>query len=107
MNEDVAAFRFEKGTLTLLSPVSGIVTGAVFVGEGRFNLKPVTRLDAREIERRRIGAAEVSEEFTEVVFRFTADGQQKFLSGLGDKAETPADTVAVFAHWKEKMRQRH
>ena len=106
LNEDVATFRFEKGTLTLLSPVNGIVTGAVFVGEGRFNLKPVTRLDAREIERR-IGAAEVSEEFTEVVFRFTADGQQKFLSGLGDKTETPADAMAVFAHWKEKMRQRH
>ena len=106
LNEDVATFRFEKGTLTLLSPVNGIVTGAVFVGEGRFNLKPVTRLDAREIERR-IGTTEVSEEFTEMVFRFTADGQQKFLPGLGDKTETPADAMAVFAHWKEKMRQRH
>src|SRR5215831_12832384 len=31
---DVGTFQFEKGTLTWLAPVEGVVTGAVFVGEG-------------------------------------------------------------------------
>src|SRR5579863_5634105 len=37
---DTATFQFEKGTLTLLNPVNGVVTGAIFIGEGHFNLKP-------------------------------------------------------------------
>src|SRR6202020_1113743 len=43
---DGGTFHFDKGTLTFLSPVQGVVTGAIFIGEGHFNLKPVTALDA-------------------------------------------------------------
>src|ERR1700688_69092 len=49
---DVATFQFQKGTLTFLSPVDGVVTGAIFIGEAHFNLKPVTGLDAHELSRR-------------------------------------------------------
>ena len=49
---DTATFQFQTGTLTLLPPVNGIVTGAIFVGEGHFNLKPVTVLAAAELKRR-------------------------------------------------------
>ena len=102
---DVANFQFQKGTLTILSPVDGVVTGAIFIGEGHFNLKPAIGLDARELSRR-TGAAEVNEDFTEVVFRFTREVRLKFLPGLGDKTETPADAAAVFSHWRERLRQR-
>lgn len=102
---DAATFQFRKGTLTILSPVNGIVTGAIFLGEGHFNLKPLTRLDARELKRRS-GDTEVNEDFTEVVFRFTGEERKKFLSGLGDAVETPAEAASVFEHWKEKMRKR-
>ena len=105
LNWDVATFRFEKGTLTLLNPVNGIVTGAVFIGEGHFNLKPVTVIDAHELARR-TGAAEVNEDFTEVVFRFTGEARLKFLPGLGERVETPAEVAGVFNHWKERMRRR-
>jgi hypothetical protein len=101
---DAATFHFLKGTLTLLSPVNGVVTGAIFIGEGQFNLKPVTKLDARELTRRS-GAAEFNEDFTHAVFRFTRDGRLNFLPGLGDRVET-TDASAVFRSWKEKMRQR-
>src|SRR2546421_614281 len=63
---DAATFQFQKGTLTLLSPVNGIVTGAIYIGEGHFNLRPVTALDTIELKRR-AGAAEADEDFTEVV----------------------------------------
>jgi hypothetical protein len=102
---DAATFRFQKGTLTFLSPVNGVVTGAIFIGEGHFNLKPVIPLDARELSRR-TGAAEVNEDFTEVLFRFTEGVRQKFLPGLRDRTEVASEAAAVLNHWRERMRQR-
>jgi hypothetical protein len=103
---DTATFQFQKGTLTFLSPVAGVVTGAIFIGEGHFNLKPVITLDARELSRR-TGAAEVNEEFTEAVFRFTGEARLKFLAGLGNLSETASEAAAVLTRWRERMRQRH
>jgi hypothetical protein len=102
---DAATFQFRKGTLTILSPVDGVVTGAIFVGEGHFNLKASTSLDARELSRR-AGTAEVNEDFTEVVFRFTREGRLKFLPGFGERVEPPAEAAVAFNRWKERMRER-
>jgi hypothetical protein len=102
----VATYQFQKGTITLLSPVNGVVSGAIFVGEGHFHLKPVLSLDAKELNRR-TGAIEFDEDFTSVVFRFTRDGREKFAAGLGERVDLPSDTTSVFSHWREQMRQRH
>jgi hypothetical protein len=103
---DVGTFHFQKGTLTFLKPVEGVVTGAVFIGDGHFNLKPATPLDAHEISRR-IGTEEVDEDFTEVVFRFTGEERMRFLPGIGDRIEPVAEAGAAFQRWKERMRRRH
>jgi len=105
LNWDVATFHFEKGTLTILNPVDGVVTGAIFIGQGHFNLKAATSVDAHELLRRS-GAEEVDEDFTEVVFRFTADVRLKFLPGLAERVDTPAEATTAFNHWRERMRQR-
>jgi hypothetical protein len=102
---DAAIFQFQKGTLTFLSPVNGVVTGAIFIGEGHFSLKPVLTVDVHELSRR-TGAAEVNEDFTEAVFRFTGDARMKLLPGLGDRTEAASDAAAVLHHWRERMRQR-
>jgi hypothetical protein len=102
---DAATFQFQKGTLTFLSPVSGVVTGAIFIGEGHFNLKPVTPLDAHELSRR-TGSAEANEDFAEAVFRFTGDARLQFLPGLGQQTEPASEAAAILNHWREKMRQR-
>lgn len=102
---DASTFHFQKGTLTLLNPVNGIVTGAIFIGDGHFNLKPVTTLDASELKRR-LGTAEVDEDFREVVFRFTGGERQEFAPGIKEKVDTPADAVSAFDGWKEKVRKR-
>ena len=102
---DAATFQFEKGTLTFLSPVNGIVTGAIFIGEGHFNLKPAFPPDARELSRR-TGAAEVNEDFTEAVFRFTGEVRLKFLPGLGAQTEPASEASSVLNHWRERLRQR-
>src|SRR5690348_13405523 len=84
---DVGTFKFEKGTLTVLNPVNGIVTGMIFIGEGHFHLKPATVMDEREIMRR-IKSEEIDEEFTEVVFRFTYGPHLSFTPGFGEKVDT-------------------
>ena len=105
VNCDVATFQFQKGTLTWLSPVEGVVTGAIFVGDGHFHLKALTSLDAHEINRR-TGADEVDEDFSEVVFRFTGEARRNFLPGLGDRTTPAAAAGQAFEHWKDRMRHR-
>jgi hypothetical protein len=105
LNWDAATFHFEKGTLTVLSPVEGVVTGAIFIGEGHFSLKAATALDARELSRR-TGQAEANEDFTEVVFRFTREARMKFLPGFGERIEPPAEATQILNRWRERMRQR-
>jgi hypothetical protein len=101
---DTGTFHFQKGTLTVLNPVNGTVTGAIFIGEGHFNLKAVTVLDSAELKRRS-GSSEVDEDFTDVVFRFTGEERQEFLRGVKEKVETPGDAANIFDHWKEKVRK--
>jgi hypothetical protein len=103
---DASTFQFQKGILVFSNPVNGVSTGAIFVGEGHFRLRPVTPLDERELSRR-IGAPEANEDFTEVVFRFTGQARLRFFPGLGAQVEAPSEALAVFSHWKERMRQRH
>jgi hypothetical protein len=102
---DVGTFQFQKGTLTWLRAIEGKVTGAVFLGEGHFHLKAVTRLDANEINRR-TGADEVDEDFAEAVFRLNGEERLKLMSGTGQRLEPPPEAARVFDQWREKMRQR-
>jgi len=102
---DSASFQFQKGTLTVLSPVNGVVTGAIYIGEGHFNLKPFIVLDAMELKRR-CGTTEVDEDFTHVLFRFTGDERLKLLPGMGDPVATPPEAARIFADWKDGMRKR-
>ena len=103
---DTATFQFQKGTLTFLSPVNGVVTGAVFIGEGHFTLKPATALDAQELKRR-ISASQVEEDFTEVILRFTAEERRKFFVGIGEQVQNPAEAAAALDRWKDRVRKRH
>ena len=105
LNYDVGTFQFRKGTLTVLNPVNGVETGAIFIGEGHFNLKAMLRLDAHELERR-TGSAEAKEDFTQVVFRFTREAWMKFLPGLGEQIGTPAEAGVVLSHWRGRVRER-
>lgn len=105
LHQDVGTFHFEKGTLTMLQPVNGTATGAIFVGEGHFNLEPATGMDARELKRR-AGSEQMDEDFTEIVFRFTPRMHLAFLSGLGERVDTPNEAESAFEHWKERLRKR-
>src|ERR1700682_5969144 len=103
---DVGNFEMKSGTITFLGMVSKFQTGAVFVVQGHFTLKPLATLDTSEMVRR-AGSPTAEEDFTEVVFRFTPDQFPQFAATLGTRAETPAEAATAFQHWKDKVRHRH
>jgi len=103
---DVGTFELKTGTLTFLSPVNKLETGAVFVGQGHFTLKPVVTVDINEMARRS-GGPTAEEDFTEVVFRFTPDQYSQFGPVLGSRTGTPAEASGAWQRWKDKLRHRH
>ena len=103
---DTATFTFQHGTLTFLNPVNGMITGAIFIGEGHLNLKPMNVIATQELKRR-AGTPEFDEDFTEIVLRFTAKEHDIFLRKLGDPAATPGEATLAYDNWKERVRKRH
>lgn len=103
---DVGTFELKFGTLTLLGAVDKFVTGAIFVGQGHFTLKPVLEPDTRELLRR-TGAPAFEEDLSDVVFRFTPKEYSRFSAALGAKTQTSPEAAAAFQRWKEKVRKRH
>ena len=105
-NMDVGSFQLKSGTLTFLKPVNGMITGAIFVGQAHFTLKPIAESDTKEMERRS-GHPSTEEEFTEAVFRFNGRVYQQLVANFKTKAEPSAQTAATFQHWHNKVRHRH
>ncbi len=103
---DVGTFELKSGTITFLGRVSKFETGAVFVGQGHFTLRPVVSIDTNEMIRRS-GSPRAEEDFTEAVFRFSPDQFSQFAASLGSRANTTAEAATAFEHWKEKVRHRH
>jgi hypothetical protein len=103
---DVGTFQLKSGTLTLLALVNRFETGAIFVGQGRFTLKPLAAIDATELTRR-AGSATLEEDFSEAVFRFTPGEYPKVAAAFAGKTDTPGPASTVFQRWKEKVRRRH
>jgi Carboxypeptidase regulatory-like domain/Peptidase family M1 domain len=103
---DVGTFHFKSGTITLLAVVNKFETGAIFIGQGHFTLKPIDPINTRELARR-VGRPIAEEDFTEVVFRFTGSLYPQFASALGNRTETPAEAAVAFQHWKDRVRHRH
>ena len=103
---DVGSFEFKSGTITLLTPVNRFVTGAIFIGEGHFSLKPVLRSDTEELKRR-AGAETAEEDFGEVVFRFSGGIYPQVAAALGKQEDTPKEAAEAFKRWRDRLRHRH
>lgn len=90
LERDVFRFQLTSGTLQFLAPVEGRTVGAVFVGQGTFELRP-----AIEVERRHLAFVTgektlqtLSEPFQSLVLLFT-DGTAAEIEGHGTPAATP------------------
>ena len=103
---DVGTFELKSGTITFLQLINQYQTGAVFIGQGHFTLKPLVHVDKQEMTRR-TGQETAEEDFSEAVFRFTGGLYPQFAGVTGSKVETPPEAAAAFLRWKNKIRHRH
>ena len=74
LKRDLAHLIFKSGTIYFLSAVTGKVTGAVFVGEGNFQLSPALPMERHSLALlTKDSEGVINEEFNQVVLRFTDD----------------------------------
>ena len=103
---DVGTFELKSGTITLLGMVNRYETGAIFIGQGHFTLKPLTHIDKDDLKRR--SGSEIAEEnFSESVFRFSGSVYTLLSAAFGPPDETPREAEEALARWKNKLRHRH
>ncbi|MCI0626868.1 MAG: hypothetical protein L0387_35350 [Acidobacteria bacterium] len=70
LKRDVATITLKRGDLFFLAPVEGKVTGAVFLGEGDFQMTPIVPVEQKHLSLL-TGASSISETFSQMVLRFT------------------------------------
>jgi len=104
---DAATFQLNQGTIVFLAPVNGMVTGAIFLGSGHFNLKPVTGIARGEIYRR-LKTNEVDEDLTQIVFRYAGPLSRALLMASKPEKETatPPGAAEALHRWRDTVRQR-
>ena len=102
---DVGTFQFQKGTLTIVNPVNGVVTGAIFVGEGHFDLKPVLHLDAKELDGALVSTGSERRLYRSC-FSIHPRSWLKVSSRTRGETGMPPEAATAFGRWKRTMRQR-
>lgn len=88
LKRDTGTFVFRAGTFYLLQPVAGRITGAVFVGEGEFSLRPTLPWERRSLALL-TRQEEMNERFGTVVLRFT-DGTAAEIKAAATVAQPAA-----------------
>ncbi|MDD5541650.1 MAG: M1 family aminopeptidase [Acidobacteriia bacterium] len=74
LKRDVGNFILKTGTLYFLTPVAGKVTGAVFIGEGVFQMSPFFPWERKSLSLlTKDPEGVINEEFNQLVLRFTDD----------------------------------
>jgi len=70
LTREAGTFTFRSGTFHFVEPVNGKITGAVFLGDASFALKPPINVERRNLAILTKGQP-FDEQFTHTVFRFT------------------------------------
>ncbi|HKY06204.1 MAG TPA: carboxypeptidase regulatory-like domain-containing protein, partial [Blastocatellia bacterium] len=70
LKRDAGTITFKDGQIFFLAPVEGRVTGAVFIGDGEFQITPPLDIEKRQISHL-TGTGSMTEQFSKIVFRFT------------------------------------
>jgi hypothetical protein len=81
LKKDNTTILLKQGTLFLMKPIGGEVTGAAFIGDGEASMTPPNRTQ-RFMLNKYSGSETLKEPFTEAVLRFT-DGTERTLRALG------------------------
>jgi hypothetical protein len=91
-----ATFQFDDGSFYFYPPVEGRVTGAVFVGKGRFQLSPEQLSEKRSLALL-TKSDTMTEEFSTLVLRFTDGTADEIKKASAGPATAPDGHVAAAA----------
>ncbi len=104
LKRDAGTFTFRSGTFQFLAPVHGRVTGAVFVGDGSFSLKPPLDVEQKSIAILTKEPA-MREEFSQLVLRFTDSTYAEIKKGAGVSSGTDGGS-SVLNDIQDALRHR-
>jgi hypothetical protein len=90
LNKDAGVFTFRSGAFTLLEPVNGKITGAVFSGDGSFALNSPTNLEKRNLAILTKGLP-FEEQFSGAVLRFTDGTEAALRKAAGQTSGSSGD----------------
>ena len=85
IKKDTMTLLFKQGTVFLMKPIGGEVTGGAFMGDGEASMTPPSRAQ-RFMLNKYTGTETLKEPFTEAVFRFS-DGTDRTIRALGKAHE--------------------
>ncbi len=81
-HRDAATFVLHTGTVCFVPPVNGKVTGAVFIGDGKFVLAPTQESERKSLKLlSKNDEAEFTEQFDRLVLRFTDNTYDEIKQG--------------------------
>lgn len=107
LTRDAYTFRFDSGTFHFLAPAGGTTFGAVFLGQGAWELEPATESERRHLAfvTGKPDLTRLDDRFTELVLLFS-DGTAAEIEAGGTAAEQAADARATAAWESYLERQR-
>jgi hypothetical protein len=88
LKRDTATITLNRGELFFLSPVEGKVTGAVFIGQGEFQLSPILTMEQKQLAIL-TGSPSITEKFSKMVLRFTDSTYEEVKKAGGLKTGQP------------------
>ena len=103
LRREAGTFTFHSGTFSMLAPVNGKITGAVFLGDGSFTVVPPSAAEQRSLSLL-TKEARMEETFNELVLRFT-DGTADEIQKAGTPAPTGGNAGAALDHVNTALRK--
>ena len=103
LRREAGTFTFRSGTFSLLAPVNGRVTGAVFLGDGSFTLLPPSASEQHTLSLL-TKEPKMEESFNELVLRFT-DGTADEIKNAGTAAAAAGNAGSALDHINTALRK--
>src|SRR5262245_25476313 len=107
IRRDVLTIALNRGAIAFLEPVSGKVTGAVFIGSGEIVAIPPDPIEKQQMHKFS-GTPILNEPFESAVFRFTDNSYEEIRKEISEHAqeEVTADDAAQFDSWNSSTAAR-
>jgi peptidase M1-like protein len=106
LKRDAGVFTFRSGVFSLLEPVNGKITGAVFTGDGSFALTPPIEVEQRNLAILTRGQP-FEEQFSSAVFRFTDGTEEELRKGsVAETSPAAGDPAKLLSDIQDQLRKK-